>query len=189
MSKPLVYLVRTNYDWDGKSSEEATEFLRDNGLEALNEVIDKDPERFKRDELFHPDFRIFANYMNLCEKLQEYDVDVDKEPHIEFNYNCIVTRTSPGGIESFDPPESIQDYETLRDIILLQHDQIPGTMMTNKMRRMNPDITHIRLLFDYVSNAGKYDALFDRLSEDFEVVELKVYDPVWNKALEEVSSE
>ncbi|MBI2102234.1 hypothetical protein HYT55_00200 [Candidatus Woesearchaeota archaeon] len=162
MTKLQINLITTDYDWFSDIAQRAKNIF-DRDRSELLRIMQEDSPHFP-----------VMDIMNRLEYLPQEPGQFWEEmnarfvgpfaPYIEFRLHAITI--SPSESRGFFLQRRSFEYERLKSTILLEDDDIKSSSFR---RRLPPGTTHIPWLFNFVSNCGYYDSLFQDLDRDFDV--------------------
>ncbi|GEM_PF-6137816 len=162
--KPLVYIVRTDYDCSLDMLDKGHEEIRQLCREKPKQVMANRNLRFLSDrENFHING---GRYLEAA--LHPYRKG-EVVPNIELRPDVVTVHTS-WALSYMESAEGVT-YEKVRQRIRLQSD----TYARFPDRRIPADLTHIDLVFDFISNNGYFEEVLQQLKKDFEVERIDIF--------------
>ena len=166
-TKPLVYLVNTDYDLSLD--------MLDKGHDEIQRLMREKAVWVKRDRNMdfldnHPVFNVNGgSYLEAgLKKYRQGEIT----PNLELRPECMAIHQKWGLVTSIGFPDAqIVTYEIVRDLIYLKG---PDGIAVSA-HYLPSGQTHIDLVFDFVSSNGCYTEILRRLDEDFEVRRLDIF--------------
>lgn len=168
MKKSPLYIVTTNYNWPASitkyNEKSVLAYRRTKGISHLD-ILGRE--------------RQFDQY-----KGQELEARLKKErlgiifPCLTVRHDLVTVYTKNSRYEntvgrSFSRPGLI-DYDTLRKIVLVEDESLKESHLRAYLPK---EFSYFDLIFNFVSNEGRYDELFEQLADDFSLRYLVIKRP------------
>ena len=149
MTKPLIYIVRTNYNLPKEFSNL--------GETEIREILEEDPKYFNDPSLFNFKYDKNNEGIKILERVIKEEFNLELFPNIELRRNYAAISFTDRKRHSFSTRDKKIDF--IKQLVTLEHPSLNNELPEG----------YINLIFDYITNLDTNERFFKYLSNNFDL--------------------